>query len=490
MIARLRDVASETVGGDARETLLVGGLALLAVTSAIPLPASAAATDETSAAGGVDPATTANRTTGALTFDHTFERLPDRPGDVRVTVETTAPEHVTSVAIQVPENATVVETDGYERTGDDGETAWIWDRSDADTDRPTVSYVVNVDRTDDGTREAASTGEWALFNWRTADVEWRYERVDDTPEPVVVERGHAAGEGVVGPGYAYLGPSETYSRTVDGETIRLVVPQATEMAESPRAVLAALATASDDLRVGARNERLTVFVAPDPIDASGRLSRAEVDGRQDVYVAADEPLDTPDNAWFHEYVHSRQSYETAPGMAWFDDASAEYYAAWLAYEGGHVSREAFYDHVRTDEERDAVLAETESVDDDASYFKGMRVLAALDAEIREASDGDRTLRAVVAAMNAHDREVDRTAFASFVADAAGDPHDEWLATYVGTSQAPPVPDYLPGARETAVDDGVRAMGDDVGAAPLTAQLLFVGGVVLAVWTLRSRFGSG
>jgi hypothetical protein len=348
---------------------------------------------------------------------------------------------------------------------------------------------VNVDRTDDGTREAASTGEWALFNWRAADVEWRYERAGDTPSPAVVERAHAAGEGVVGPGYAYLGPSETYSRTVDGETVRLVVPRAAEMEESPRAVLDALTTASDDLRVGARNERLTVFVAPEPIDASGRLSRAEVDGRQDAYVAADEPLDTPDNAWFHEYVHSRQAYETASGMAWFDDASAEYYAAWLAYEGGHASREAFYDYVRTDEDHDAVLTASESATDDASYFKGMRVLAALDAEIRAASDGDRTLAAVVRAMNAHEGTVDRTALAGFVADVAGDPRDEWLATYVGTSQAPSVPDYLPESRETAVGDDLREMRDDVETAPLTAQFLFVGGLVLAVWTLRSRFGS-
>ena len=486
MIARLRDVARGTSGGRARGTLLVVGVALLALASAVPFPANATATDGTAAGTNADPATTANRTTGELAFDHTLDRLPDRPGDVRVTVETTVPEGVTSVAIQVPENATVVGTDGYERTDDGRETAWIWDRPDADTDRPTVTYVVGVDRTDDGTRETASTGDWTLFNWRTADVEWRYERSGDSPEPTVVERARAADEGVVGPGYAYLGPSETYSRTVDGETIRLVVPRAAEMEEAPETVLDALATASDDLRIGARNERLTVFVAPEPIDAAGRLSRVEVDGRQDAYVAAAEPLDTPDNAWFHEYVHSRQAYETASEMAWFDDASAEYYAAWLAYEGGHVSREAFYDYVRTDEKRDAVLAASKTATDGASYFKGMRVLAALDAEIREASGGDRTLTVVVRAMNAHEGAVDRTAFADLVADAAGEPRDEWLATYVGTDAAPSIPDYLPESRETAAGDDLREIDDDVWTASPTAKVLFVGGMVLAAWTLHSR----
>lgn len=206
--------------------------------------------------------------------------------------------------------------------------------------------------------------------------------------------------------------------------------------------VASLAGASDDLHVGARNDRLTVSVVPEPIEAAGRLSRAEVDGRQDMYVGADEPLETADSAWFHEYVHSRQSYGTGAGMGRFDDASAEYYAALLAYEDGHVSEAAFYDYVRTDEENDAVLRGSRSVDDDASYFKGMRVLAALDADLREATGRKRTLQSVVRAMNAHDGTVDYGTFATLVAEAAGESRDEWLAAYVGSEAAPSVPDYL------------------------------------------------
>ncbi len=263
-----------------------------------------------------------------------------------------------------------------------------------------------------------------------------------------------------------------------------MVPEAAEMAELPDTVADALAEASDDLRVGARNERLTVFVAPAPIDAPGKLSRAQVEGRQDMYVGAGRPLDTADNAWFHEHVHSRQSYETGSGMAWFDDASAEYYAAWLAHEGDHVSREAFYDYVRTDEASDAVLRDTESVTDSASYFKGIRVLAALDGEIRDASDGERTLQDVFVAMNAHEGPVDDEAFATLVEEAAGEPRDEWLATYIGTDAVPAVPDTL-GDRTT---DRLAAaqLRDEVGDASLVGAVLFVSALVVGVGTLLTR----
>lgn len=467
-------------GANVRRSPAVVVLAVFAATAAVA-PAAGATADparlerpsvpETS--GGAGATTPAADT---LTVTHTFERLPDSPGDVRVTAEADAPRSVSAVTLRPPEDASVVNADGYQRT-DDG---WIWERSAA-PETATLAYVVTVDRTEDGTLEATSTGEWALFNWRNADTRWSYSRATDAPEPAVVERGEAAGEGVVGPGYAYLGPYETETRAVDGETIRLVVPETADMAASPVAVVDALARASDSLRVGARNDRLTVFVAPEPIEAAGRLSRAGVDGRRDMSVGADRRLDTADNAWFHEYVHSRQSYEAGPGMAWFEEATAEYYGAWLAYDGGHVSAATFYDYVRTDREGDAVLRESAD-GDPATYFKGMRVLAALDAELRDATGGSQTLQSVFRAMNAHTGPVGYETFATLVRDAAGEDRDEWLATYVGTEASPSVPDYLDGRTPTATSTltGGRQATEPT---PLAGVVLFVAGVAVGVATL-------
>ena len=458
------------LGTETRPAVVAVALVLLVVATAGPVPAAAATTASPS---GAAEAATATQDENVLTFTHAFERLPDQEGTVRVTVETAVPDSVTGVSVSPPDGADVVETTGYEQTTDG---TWTWDGAASAVDRPTITYVADVDRRDEGTLEATSTGDWALFNWRTADVAWRYSRRADAPEPAVVERGEPVGEGVVGPGYAYLGPYETETRTVDGETIRLVVPAAADMVSSPDAVADALAGASDDLRVGARNERLTVFVAPAPIDAPGKLSRAQVDGRQDMYVGADRPLETADNAWFHEYVHSRQAYEAGSGMRWFDDASAEYYAARLASEGGHVSEAAFVEYVRTDEASDAVLRESRSVTDRASYFKGMRVLAALDVEVREASGGDRTLQDVFAAVNAHDGTVTDETFATLVEETVGEPRDEWLATYVGTDATPTVPDSV---AEATTERPTREMLEPEGqAAPLVGAFLFAGALAV------------
>ncbi|MEF8806351.1 MAG: hypothetical protein V5A63_20005 [Bacteroides sp.] len=422
-----------------------------------------------------DGVAAATATTDTLTITHTFERLPNRPGDVRVTVEADAPNSVSAITLRPPENASAVEADGYQRT-DDG---WIWERSAA-PETATLTHVVTANRTEGGILEATSTGEWALFNWRDADVRWSYSRAADAPEPTVVEQAEAVGEGVVGPGYAYLGPYETETRAVDGETIRLVVPETADMAASPVAVADALARASDSLRVGARNDRLTVFVAPEPIEAAGRLSRAGVGGRRDMSVGADRRLDTADNAWFHEYVHSRQSYEAGPGVAWFEEATAEYYGAWLAYDGSHVSAATFYDYVRTDREGDAVLRESAD-GDPATYFKGMHVAAALDAELRDATGGDQTFQSVFRRVNAYNGTVTYETLATLVETVAGESRDGWLATYVGTDALPSVPDYLDERTPTATP-AAGGSQQDAGDSSVLAVVLFVAALLVGVGT--------
>lgn len=435
-----------------------------------------------------------------LAFAYTFERVPDRPGAVRIHVETTAPDRVSSVTVRPPTGATVETATGYVEAGtdEDGRTEWTWDRSSdgsgvsTATDHQstrrtaTISYVADVNRTDGDDLAGTSTGEWALFNWRTVDLQWAYERPRSTAEPTVTERAvGAAGEGIVGPGYAYLGPAETYERTVEGERLRLVVPEAATdgMDESPGAVLSTLATASRELDVGGRNERVTVFVAPAPIEAPGRLSRAGPADRDDAYVRADQPLDTPDNAWVHEYVHARQDYRTTEALAWLDDGLAEYYAALLTYEQGRISEAAFYEYVRTNASADATLSET-AVGDPATYEKGRRVAAALDAVVRADSDGLQTLQDVLARLNAAEGRLDAKTLQDGVAGAAGSAHDEWVTRYTTTPATPPVPATL----DPPVNDDGDVAGR-IGAAPPLGHVLFALGAgltALAAVSVRRR----
>ena len=145
-----------------------------------------------------------------------------------------------------------------------------------------------------------------------------------------------------------------------------------------------------------------------------------------------------------------------------------------------------------------MLADTESVTDDASYTKGMRVSAALDAEIRAASDGSTTLQSVFRRANAHDGPVTEAALAAFASEAAGESLTEWVDRYVGTSAAPEVPPSLAasgdgssatadGSSATAGGPGETAGGGSSGAGPLpTAPTLFLAAVVAGLGAVASR----
>jgi hypothetical protein len=472
-------VATPTPGGPVTST---GEQVPATVTGDSPVRPATVAADAT------PPSVTEEEGDGAddpLVFDYTLARLPDRPGEVRVTVTVTVPATVTAVGIDPAANATLVAAEGFTPETYEGEREFRWERTDEGRATASVTYDTSVNRTDDATLEAVDTGDWALFNWQSTD-RWRYAREAGTARPATVERASVAGEGVAGAAFAYLGPHETHTRRVAGEELRLVVPAAAEMAVEPATVADALARAARDLRVGGRGDRLNVFVAPAPIEAPGRFSRTELDGTRDMFVRADERLDTPDNAWFHEYVHSRQAYETGAELDWLDDGLAEYYAALLTHRQGRISERAFYDYVRTDRYAGAVLAETESVTDSASYFKGMRVLAALDARLRTASDGDRTLADLFRAVNDHPGPVTRATLTDLV--TAGDgPDAAWVERHLSTSSVPSVPAFLPDDETTsAVDGEVGDVVDAAVAAPPVSQLLFVAGLACGVGTLLFR----
>ncbi|MEF8843640.1 MAG: hypothetical protein V5A62_18780 [Haloarculaceae archaeon] len=471
--------------GRARRALAVLA-ATLFVVSVLSTSVTAEGAPTRPSSDGSAPSATENGTVAsvenALAFDYAFERLPERPGSVRVVVTTTVPDNVTRVTVSPPDGATVTGTVGYD--DDTGPDEWVWERTAGAT--ATMTYVVNVNASDDGRVEAVDTGDWALFDWRALTLHWTYTRTAGAPEPAVVERpAGTVGPGVVGTGFAYLGPYARETRIVEGETIELVVPAAADPVEAPGTVADALATASASLRVGARSDRVIVYVAPAPIEATGRLSQGGNVTATDVYVSADARLETADNAWFHEYVHSRQSYEAGENLAWVDEGTAEYYAALLAYRQGLVPADEFHAYVRTDRASDAVLAEA-APRAPASYFKGMRVVAATDAGIRTATDGQHTLESVFRAMNAHDGPVTLDVAAGFVGDVAGERRADRFRADVVSTGAPTVPTL---SRDS--DDGVGSalveesgLGD--GTVPPAGAALFVAGVVLALATLRFR----
>lgn len=352
--------------------------------------------------------------------------LTPEPGEIDVVLRFEIPEAVTELSTRVPEGARVTETAGFE--GTDGEYEWT-----GTTASPSLSYTVSANRPFDGGGGLMFTdaGEWALVERPKTAVHWRWVG----GERVALDRTTHAASGIAGGRSAFLGDHEIDVRRAGTETITLVTPAASSPVESSDAVHAALEDATD-LRVGGRNDRLFVVVAPS--DERWALRGLQF-GSSDAWVREDSRLDDPDNVWVHEYVHSRQKYETDREVRWFREGSAAYYAALLTYECGDVGFDAFHDRLARGERARhaaAVLADPATWTHGPEYHKGALVAADLDRRIRLASGGERDLQDVFRAMNEHEGIVTQSAFLDFVEEAGGPEVREVARIHTETPDGP------------------------------------------------------
>lgn len=124
----------------------------------------------------------------------------------------------------------------------------------------------------------------------------------------------------------------------------------------------------------------------------------------------------------HEYVHTRQDFSVSSDMHWIVEASAFYYMAIVPYQRGTMSEQRASERVYSD--RGGVL--TTSEDYGLYAARGPTVLAALDHEIRDRTDGSKTLENVLQEMNKQNQDVTYSRFKDIVADVAGERLDSWL----------------------------------------------------------------
>ena len=398
--------------------------------------AAAAETDATASAPATNTsavAADATQTDDTIVQTNRYALLPDRPGSVRVTVTYDIPDRVQSLETQFRTAGTVTDTDGFERVN---ETAYEWDGSTA-TASLTVRYDVNETTSRTGPEAAdgrylfADVGEWALFKRFPTRTGWRYSGGDT---PVTIDRrSETAGPGAVGDRLVYLGEVSTVERTADGQTIRLVVPEAADLAEPPEAILASLTNASRSLQVGDRDERVVGFAAP-----TGRVEwgvRGLAYGGSEFWVRDFEPLDEPANVWLHEYVHTRQAFRTTAETRWLTEATAQYYAAQLTLEQERIGFEAYRRYLAAGERStydDVVLATPSTWTANANYVKGALAAGRLDVALRAATNRTETLEGVVRDLNRETQPVSQTAFLDAVETVGG---ADGRATAAGLSEA-------------------------------------------------------
>jgi len=441
--------------------LVVGSLPAVA-TAGAPVPsatASSPAASDSSAVAAVtggsafDPdarsasatvATSSASTAGTTgsAADETIERTielhltPDEPGTIRAVVTYRVPESVSNLEASIGPQSTVTATDGFEQSGTD---AYEWTES---TTTPSLTLRVDANQTATGRRHvdaAATSGEhvfldpgpWALTQVPRVGTRWRWTGTGDV---TLSKRTTVAGEGATGGEMAYFGPVTRYEATGRDERFELVVPDRASLNATPSSVLGSLVAASERLRVGERSDVVTVIAAP----GSERWGVAGLQfGDDDAWVTADAPVNSPDNVWLHEYVHTRQRFETTDSGQWATEATADYYAALLTHEQGNVSYDRFREHLargQRDRYSDDVLAFPRTWSGGANYLKGALAVGGMDLRMREATERTATFQSVFRALNEYNGSVSNDEVLTAVADAAGSDAREYAASVTRTDR--------------------------------------------------------
>lgn len=362
------------------------------------------------------------REIGTVTYDGDARRF-------RFRYEYALPDSVSELEVQVGSLATsqvsVHEAANLERTDD---VTFRWDGGPDPVltlDRVVESDVYRGNGYVTGDAALAKTIATRL-SWRSTGTELAFER------SVTFD-----GAGHAGAGWSYAGPFDSRLRATDPTTYTVVLPA--ETGDVPVVELLDLFAYGDDrIPTLVGHDEVDVFVVP-----ADRLGESFPAGQTTgSSILLEEPfatVDRVDNLPAHEYVHAQFGDPGRGDMTWLTEGSAEYYGLLLSLNAGlgHIGH--FLEAVRTEQYADAVLADVRREDDTrADYRKGAHVLAALDAEIRTRSGGDRTLLAV---MTTVDHDVGTyEGFVGAVVDAAGDDAmADWVETYVRTSALPEVP---------------------------------------------------
>jgi hypothetical protein len=360
-----------------------------------------------------------------------YQQLPDREGDILMRTSYRVGPNVSTVVVYDYDNATAVGADGFTQQLNG---RWTWD---GETDNATVTWRVSVNRsgpTFDGLAWV-DTGAWTLANPQTAfaayhagEERWLYSWRDPSR---LDRRTRVDGEGYASESVVYLGAHETTRANLSEGTLRVVRPAAASDADVDD-VVATVRNASRQLRVGARDRTVTMYLGPDPLREGGLT--VEGPERADMWVSAGSPVGATDNVWVHEYVHARQSFRLGPRMEWFREASASYYEGLLSVRqgtGGRAGYDRFQARLQTNESAGVVLTNVNTWESLYSpYTRGARVLAALDARIRNATGGEHTLQTVFRRLNERDDVITYERFRAVVNNVSGTSQDAWLDTHV------------------------------------------------------------
>ncbi|MBP1987748.1 hypothetical protein [Halolamina salifodinae] len=285
----------------------------------------------------------------------------------------------------------------------------------------------------------------------------------------------------VGKRFVFIGAHRVH----ESGDVRLILPERARFAVGVDRALS-LADQSYGVVGSDPDGPVTAFVLPRAVRAGGAASST------DLWVRADAGKRTV----AHEFGHTALALRTTDRTRWLGEASAEYVAYRVA--GPEDTVGVLTARVT---QPDAVLADRETWGGaSVAYRKGAAVIAHLDERIRRATDGERSVSTVLAALSASKR-IDSERLHAAVTAASNEATATWLQEHAGSSAGlddaagSSASTGTPGAEQrfSGTNDGL----DGIPLAELSGLLTALGAFVVIGWVLLrgcyrllSRFRTG
>lgn len=374
------------------------------------------------------PRTEAN-VTGRLTYDEYTQTLTITYRNLSSTEEF----WVDLTTTHYNRGVRVVNATGFANLSSDVGYSFQWD---GQTQHPKLKLTVISQPASQGeNHEYAATPSWGFF---------------PVPSHSPATNLSFPDEGFVGDQFILAGPNSVYRATAGCQDIRLIVPEAANLSESPTSIVDSLSSASRQFDVGPRYTYVNAYAVTDPIRRGGAAETHEFW----VHDSATFDFGTEfrggmisANTWLHEYTHTRQlftsntSVRLGDQMWWFTEASASYYSVELTTRQQYAGPcEYTYYFWNLSQTRIGIVVLSNQSQwgphDQGQYRKGAVVLSSLDQRIRNETNGQRTLDDVVYRMNTHNGTVTYTEFQQIVEEVADTSLDTWLDERITTGTDP------------------------------------------------------
>lgn len=302
-------------------------------------------------------------------------------------------------------------------------------------------------------------GELSSTNIRDAGArDGATESVVDADAPVAV-----------GERFVFLGPHEMRTAQVDGQTVRLVVPDAASFDVGTERSVELARTVQQE--TGTTPDRtVTAFVLPRTVRAGGSASGTDLWLRADV----------SELTVAHEFAHTALDLSTTGETRWLSEAAAEYLAYRASQDRGVT--ETLRGQVT---DGDAMLADRETWESShVAYRKGAALLAVLDDRIRTATDGDATLAAVLRRLSTAEATIDAAAVREAVSAVADDRTATWLDEQATSTAPAALPENQAsgvGSMDGLLPGGILWAGAPISLGQLAALIAVVGALSMLLW---------